>query len=144
LGQQNVTVNRDKKNDLQREISNIQLQITQQETTIAQNTGNGQPQVQARVNAQNMIKSLETRRKENEQRIYELNQELMDISSREGRLKKVSALINIIRDDQNLIHVDEETLKSLINSLDLTLYKPIFRKDITQQTNNNLASNLAA
>ena len=67
------------------------------------------------------------------QQIKNLYQELIDLQNRISWLQKISSTCTTIHANP----ADEDTLKSLTNSLDLTLYKPTVTQPITLPINNN-------
>lgn len=126
--------------DAQREIGDIVSNSKYIDTRTTKNweeNSLNQPWKIAKQNQENRINDAK-------QRINELNKELTEIFWRESRLEKINTLAKTLIDDKWVSHLDEDTLKSLTNSLDLTLYKPITTKEITQQTNNNLAWTLVS
>jgi hypothetical protein len=94
--------------------------------------------------AKTAISQQENRKKRAEQKIFELNNEIIQINAREWWLKRVLSICNTLIDTTGTTHLDEETLKSLTNGLNLLLYKPSIIPQTTQQTANNLAWALAA
>jgi hypothetical protein len=110
-----------------------------QNAIIAANSWNTPAERIARTNAQIAVNAAESRKKQAEQRVYELNQELIELNSREGRLKKISSLITTIKDETDTMHLDKNTLKSITKSLDLILYKPTTIASEKKKTSGELA-----